>query len=146
VAGGGRSVSTGPISCASPGNCAAGGDYELVPGQTTGVFVAVQRNGQWDRVTSVPGLRALNKKNDADLSSVSCGSPGHCVAAGSYTDGHGHLQAFVTQDSTHPARAARTTLAATRSGGTIKTISVVSEKRRPSILSIFTMLLRGSPQ
>ncbi len=94
----GRWADVGSVSCASPGNCAAGGDYEITPGGSTGVFVALQRNGRWNQASYLPGLRALNKhKNESgNISSVSCGSPGHCTVAGNYTDRHGHLQGFVT--------------------------------------------------
>jgi hypothetical protein len=47
------------VSCASPGNCAAAGDYEA-GGQPRG-FVADERNGRWGRAIEVPGLGALEK-------------------------------------------------------------------------------------
>jgi len=37
------------VSCATAGNCAAGGTYDL------GVFVAGQKNGVWGKETTVPG-------------------------------------------------------------------------------------------
>ncbi len=92
----GRWAYVGRVSCASPGNCAAVGDYELVPGGSTGVFEAFQRNGQWGNAIHVPGLRALNKGKGSNISSVSCGSSGHCTVAGNYTDGHRHGQGFVS--------------------------------------------------
>jgi hypothetical protein len=75
------------VSCASAGNCAAGGSYDL------GVFLAVERNGVWGKQTTVPG-RQVNGVN-----TVSCASARSCVAAGSYVGpgpGYG-LQGFVTQ-------------------------------------------------
>jgi len=71
------------VSCASPGNCAAGGDYDL------GVFVAIEKNGAWGKETTVPGALRVEAVN-----SVSCASAGSCVAGGSY-DGRGY-QGFVT--------------------------------------------------
>lgn len=95
---GGRWASTGPVSCrASPGNCGVGGDYENIPGTSTGTFVDFLRNGSWNQATNVPGLRAFKKSEDADLSSVSCGSANHCTAAGNFFDRHHHLEGFVTQ-------------------------------------------------
>jgi hypothetical protein len=85
-----------PVSCASPGNCAAGGDYERTPGGSSGVFVASQQNGRWNQAVHVPGLSALAKKEIANTLSVSCGSPGHCTVAGNYLDSHGHVQGFVS--------------------------------------------------
>jgi hypothetical protein len=71
------------VSCASPGNCAAGGDYDL------GVFVAIEKNGAWGKETTVPGALRVEA-----VSSVSCASAGSCVAGGSY-GGRG-IQGFVT--------------------------------------------------
>ena len=94
----GRWAYVGSVSCASPGNCAAGGDYEnFAPnGPFDHGFVVSQQNGRWERAINVPGLRALNKGGDANIGSVSCGSAGNCTAGGAYIDGHGHVQAFVT--------------------------------------------------
>ncbi|HEX6933266.1 MAG TPA: hypothetical protein VF162_14065 [Streptosporangiaceae bacterium] len=73
------------VSCASPGNCAVGGDYDL------GVFVAIEKNGVWGKETSVPGALRVE-----EVHSVSCASAGSCVAGGSYAvTGRGY-QGFVT--------------------------------------------------
>ncbi len=82
------------VSCASAGNCAAGGYYS---GSRNGYqpaqgFVAVERNGVWGRAIEVPGLGALNKGGDAKVSSVSCGSAGNCAAGGYYADRHGTIR------------------------------------------------------
>jgi hypothetical protein len=47
----------------------------------------------------VPGTPALNKGGTARIYSVSCGSAGNCSAGGWYTDGPGHVQAFVVSES-----------------------------------------------
>jgi hypothetical protein len=93
----GRWDSVGSVSCAPPGNCASGGDAENMTshGDFTQPFVDSQRNGRWAQATNVPGLAAL-KKGNANVVSVSCGSAGNCTAGGTYTDGHGHQQGFVT--------------------------------------------------
>jgi hypothetical protein len=83
------------VSCASPGNCAAGGNYTVRHDHGQG-FVVVERNGRWTKATGVPGLASLNKGGDASADSVSCPAPGHCTAAGIYRHS-GHLQGFVTQ-------------------------------------------------
>ena len=54
------------VSCASAGNCAAGGDYTDRHGDQQG-FVAVERNGVWGKAIEVPGLGALNKGGDAEV-------------------------------------------------------------------------------
>jgi hypothetical protein len=75
------------VSCASPGNCAAAGDYDL------GVFVAIEKNGVWAKETTVPGALPVKAVN-----SVSCASAGSCVAGGFYLGpGQGYApQGFVT--------------------------------------------------
>ena len=80
-------------SCASAGNCAAGGNYRDRHGLQG--FVAVERHGRWGTAIEVPGLAALNKGRFAELNSVSCGSAGSCAAGGRYLDRHGNQQGFV---------------------------------------------------
>ncbi len=94
--GGGVSDTAGvvSVSCGSPGNCAAGGDYQDGAGAGQG-FVAVERNGVWGQAIEVPGLGALNKGGYADVSSVSCATAGNCAAGGDYQDGAGAGQGFV---------------------------------------------------
>jgi hypothetical protein len=71
------------VSCAAPGDCSAGGFNGL--GSTQGGFVAGEEHGTWGKAIAVPGLAQLNTGKDADVESVSCGSPGNCGAAGFYT-------------------------------------------------------------
>src|SRR6266487_439495 len=75
------------VSCASAGNCAAGGNYASRHGQQG--FVAVERHGRWGRAIEVPGLGALNTRGDAVVNSVSCPSAGTCAAGGQYSN-HRH--------------------------------------------------------
>src|ERR1022692_1279649 len=82
------------VSCASAGNCAAGGYYQDRHGHQQG-FVVSERNGRWGRAIEVPGLGALNQGGDAGVGSVSCASAGSCAAGGDYTDGDHHGQGFV---------------------------------------------------
>ena len=48
------------MSCASAGNCAAGGRYR--DGGHLQGFVAGERNGLWGKAIEVPGLAALNAR------------------------------------------------------------------------------------
>jgi hypothetical protein len=81
------------VSCASAGNCSAGGQYTDSSGHAQ-AFVVSQVGGTWRTAKEVPGIATLNHLL-ADLSSVSCGSAGNCSAGGEYTDSSGHSQAFV---------------------------------------------------
>src|SRR6266851_4441465 len=85
------------VSCASAGNCAAGGFYTDGSGNEQ-AFVVSERHGLWGRAIEVPGSGALNKAQDAVVISVSCASAGNCAAGGFYTDGSGNLQAFVVSE------------------------------------------------
>src|SRR6266704_683775 len=77
------------VSCASAGNCAAGGSYEDGPGHSL-VFVASERNGRWGTAIEIPGTRARSWVN-----SVSCGSAGNCAADGGYIDNSGSIRPFL---------------------------------------------------
>jgi D-alanine-D-alanine ligase-like ATP-grasp enzyme len=83
------------VSCASAGNCSAGGYYEANDSGDFQAFVVSETNGSWDTAEKVPGLAALNQDTDAEIHSVSCASAGNCSAGGFYTDGSEHTQAFV---------------------------------------------------
>ena len=71
------------VSCPSPGNCSAGGDYTDGSGHGQ-VFVASEVDGRWHAAQEVPGTAALNQGNSAGLYSVSCASAGNCAAGGFY--------------------------------------------------------------
>jgi hypothetical protein len=86
------------VSCASAGNCVAGGDYKDSSGHAQ-TFIASKTNGTWGTAIQVPGLGALNAGGFADLPSVSCASAGNCAAGGSYEDLSGHPHAFVVSEN-----------------------------------------------
>ncbi len=73
------------VSCASAGNCSAGGQY--VDSSWSGqAFVVSQVKGTWRKAMEVPGTAILNK-GGAWIVSVSCVSAGNCSAGGTYGDG-----------------------------------------------------------
>ena len=82
------------VSCASAGNCTAGGSYTDSSGGGQ-AFVVSETNGTWGTAKEVPGLAALNQGGSALITSVSCARAGTCAAGGSYTDSSGGQQAFV---------------------------------------------------
>src|SRR6266699_1513833 len=61
------------VSCASAGNCSAGGTYADGP-DSAQAFVAGEVNGTWHAAREVPGTAALNQGSAAQVSSVSCAS------------------------------------------------------------------------
>ena len=80
------------VSCASAGNCAAGGYYKL--SNRLQAFVASEKNGVWAKAVEVPGTATLNTGSLASVYSVSCAATGECVAGGVYSNSG--YQAFVT--------------------------------------------------
>lgn len=84
----GRAAQVLSISCPSPGNCAAAGDYRDHAGRQG--FVVDERNGRWGRAMEVPGLGALNTGGLAEVNEVSCPSPGNCAAGGDFLGGSSH--------------------------------------------------------
>jgi hypothetical protein len=93
------------VSCASPGNCAAGGTYAGASASLAQqAFIANETDGTWGRAEQVPGTAPGTAKYDSEVTSVSCASPGNC-SAGGYdhgTDGYGSEatgRAFVIDES-----------------------------------------------
>jgi hypothetical protein len=85
------------VSCSSPGNCAATGNYadRLGHGQA---YVVSEKNGSWGKAIEVPRLAALNKGDDAEVTSLSCRSAGNCAAGGFYVNGSDRSRAFVVSE------------------------------------------------
>ena len=92
----GRNANVLSVSCASAGNCSAGGYYKDHGKQG---FVVSEKKGRWHQAIEVPGLGALNKGGPAQVSEISCASAGSCAAGGLYRDGAGHRQGFVAVES-----------------------------------------------
>ena len=84
------------VSCASAGDCTAGGYYSDTS-TSQQAFVADEVNGTWNSATEVPGTSALNT-GIAQVTSVSCGSAGNCTAGGYYVDSSSAQQAFVADE------------------------------------------------
>jgi hypothetical protein len=75
------------ISCASAGNCTAGG-YDLTASSAIQAIVLTEHDGRWGRKSAV-------LSNPGQVISVSCSAPGSCVAGGYYIGVSQHSQAFV---------------------------------------------------
>ncbi len=76
------------VSCASEGNCAAGGKY-LDHSDHFQAFVVSENNGTWGKAIKVPGSSALNSRGSALVGSVSCASAGNCAAGGAASSRNG---------------------------------------------------------
>ena len=94
----GGDAETISVSCASAGNCSAGGFYNT--GRLSQqAFVVGETNGIWGKAQEVPGIAGLNQGGAAGINSLSCGSVEHCSAGGFYTDRFTHYQAFVVGET-----------------------------------------------
>ena len=93
----GGSAGFNSISCATAGNCSAGGFY-AAKNTHTQAFVVNETNGVWGTAEEVPGTAALNATRAA-TASVSCATAGNCSAGGFYTDASGHQQAFIVAET-----------------------------------------------
>lgn len=93
----GEGVVLDSVSCASAGNCGAIGTYNINidDGYAPDSVLLTQEAGKWRR-----GVTAIGpKKANVELIGVSCGSPGACVATGSYyRKAVGHL-AVLAEDA-----------------------------------------------
>jgi hypothetical protein len=82
------------ISCASAGNCTAGGNY----GDSSDhyqAFVVTESSGAWGTAKEAPGTGTLNRDGSALVTAMSCSGAGSCTAGGYYADAASHLRAFV---------------------------------------------------
>lgn len=78
------------VSCASAGNCTAGGVYDTAtvtsynPAVTTAeAFTMTMTNGSWSPAEPVQFSAGVQYSDrESDISAVSCGSPGNCVVSG----------------------------------------------------------------
>ena len=91
----GGNASINSVSCASAGNCSAGGQYKDSSGHLQ-AFVVSQVHGVWGKAEEVPGTAALNQGGNAEITTVSCASAGEC-SAGGFTAGGGG--AFVVSET-----------------------------------------------
>ena len=83
------------MSCASAGDCTAGGYYV---GTGIQAFVVSEKNGTWGKAEEIPGTAAINRGGNAEVTSVSCGSAGNCSVGGVYSTINMHDQAFVVNE------------------------------------------------
>src|SRR5262249_36106397 len=93
----GGAASIASVSCASAGNCGAGGYYKDSSGGIQ-AFVVNEVNGAWGKAKEVPGTATLDPSAEAFIASVSCASAGNCSAGGEYTDSSFGFQAFVVSE------------------------------------------------
>src|SRR5215470_10682915 len=113
---------TSSVSCASAGNCSAGGYYKDFSTHSTQAFVVSATNGTWGPAKQVAA--ALNTGRAARIESVSCGSAGNCSAGGFYAEVSQQEQAFVVGETNGTWGTATEVAAALNVGGGARIDSV----------------------
>ena len=93
------------ISCASPGNCSAGGYYYADGSQA---FVVNEINYTWQTPQEITDSDSTNlgserSNGQAYIVSVSCAPDGSCSAGGYFRDSSDYQQAFVVNGTTSSA-------------------------------------------
>ncbi len=91
----GTALEVTSVSCPSAGNCTAGGDYNNGVSQA---FVAEEVRGIWHAAFTPSGAYIDESGTGAEITSVSCSSPGNCAAGGYTEDDNGLQQAFVVDE------------------------------------------------
>ena len=86
------------ISCASAGNCSAGGTFPKGARGGAPSFVANETNGVWGRAREIPGFASLNIGGSSEFRSISCGAPGSCGAVGQYQQKSGVTRAYIVSE------------------------------------------------
>ena len=94
----GGNAETTSVSCATAGNCTAGGAYEDASVDRW-AFVVSETGGRWGTAIQIPGTAALNKGGNAEITSVWCPTAGNCTAGGDYADASYLPQAFVVSET-----------------------------------------------
>jgi hypothetical protein len=85
------------ISCPTPGNCTAGGEFATSLTRST-AFLVNEVRGSWKDEVPVPGVAALATQGNATVGSVSCPTAGNCAAVGTYNSGLTRRGAFVVSE------------------------------------------------
>src|SRR5262249_6319786 len=111
-AGGGAVINA--VSCASAGNCTAGGAYTSSSGAQP-AFVVTETNGTWGTANQVAA--ALNAGGNAVINSVPCASADNCTAGGAYPPRSGRRQAFAVTETNGAWGTAQKVAAALNAGG-----------------------------
>ncbi len=97
------------LSCASPGNCTAVGEY-TDDADLAQIYTTTETAGVWSTATPLPNYNSINVSDtggSASLSNLlsptttqlSCSGPGTCTVAGSYSDVNGNTQFFTAIQS-----------------------------------------------
>jgi hypothetical protein len=86
------------VSCASVGNCSAGGNYAL-NSKHSQAFVVDETNGVWGKAQAVPGFTPRDASESTQVYVISCPSAGNCSAGGIYSVRDNNTLIFVVDET-----------------------------------------------
>jgi hypothetical protein len=86
------------VSCASAGNCSAGGNYAL-NAKRSQAFVVSETNGVWGAAEPVPGFTNRDASENTEVYVMSCPSAGNCSAGGTYAVSNEDTIVFVMSET-----------------------------------------------
>jgi len=84
------------VSCDAPADCAAVGFYVTAGSRTQHGLLLAERQGKW-KASAISLPKGAGAPGGVFLTSVSCGSPGSCVAVGYYA-GHGKTHGLIVRE------------------------------------------------
>ena len=93
----GQYASISALSCASVGNCLAGGYFTDKAGHQQ-AFTVSERNGTWQAPAELRGISAVAPHGFSAITAAACGSAGNCVVGGIYASGTGYELPFVARE------------------------------------------------
>jgi hypothetical protein len=92
----GASSELSSVSCATAGNCAAGGDYDT--SRSAAAYLVNESSGKWGTARPVPGVSTASSSG-AFVIWVSCTAAARCAAVGVYNASAGRRQVFVVSET-----------------------------------------------
>lgn len=85
------------LSCASAGNCSAGGAYVDSAGHVQGL-VLNEVQGTWTTPTKLLAPAQASANPSLSINSISCAMAGNCAAVGNFADAKSNDQSFVANE------------------------------------------------
>ena len=82
------------LSCASPGNCAAVGEYYDGAVDEPEIFLLTETEGTWGTAVQAEPPANAHPNWNTIVKGVSCGSVGNCAVVGEYFDTSGEMRSL----------------------------------------------------
>lgn len=87
------------LSCASPGNCTAVGEYYDGAVDEPEIFLLIETEGTWGTAVQAEPPANAHPNWNTIVKGVSCGSVGNCAVVGEYFDASGEMQGLLLNET-----------------------------------------------